>query len=186
MTINAADVLLAHGEADRIALACGEERVTYAELRDAVARAAGDWRRRGLAPGDRVAVKLPDGIPWVTAFLGAIWAGGVAVGVNPRLAATEWETILQDARFRWILAESRDGTLATWHDRVVVLGEWAHSQRAALPVPPLRQDPEAPAFWGHSSGTSGKPKAVVHPQRFALHCQRVLAIPSKRFERGIV
>ena len=36
-------------------------------------------------------------------------------------------------------------------------------------------DEETPAFWGHSSGTSGKPKAVVHPQRFALHCQRVAA-----------
>ncbi len=175
MAINAADVLLAQGEPDRIALACGDARATYAELRDAVARAAGDWRRRGLAPGDRVAVKLPDGIPWVTAFLGAIWAGGVAVGVNPRLAATEWETILQDARFRWILAESRDGTLATWHDRIVELDEWIRAQRAAVPVPPLGQDEAAPAFWGHSSGTSGKPKAVVHPQRFALHCQRVAA-----------
>ena len=39
----------------------------------------------------------------------------------------------------------------------------------------VSQDEEAPAFWGHSSGTSGKPKAVVHPQRFALHCERVAA-----------
>ncbi len=99
----------------------------------------------------------------------------MAVGVNPRLAATEWEAILADARFRWILAESRDGTLATWHDRLVVLDDWTRTQAAAMPVAPLSQDEEAPAFWGHSSGTSGKPKAVVHPQRFALHCERVAA-----------
>ena len=98
MAMNAAEVLLARGRAGAFAIVCGGGRVTYGELQDAVARAAADWRRRGLAPGDRVAVKLPDGIAWVTAFLGAIWAGGVAVGVNPRLAAIEWATILGEAR----------------------------------------------------------------------------------------
>jgi len=173
MAINAAEVLLARGEPDRCALSCGDERVSYAELRAAVARAAGDWRKRGLEPGDRIAVKLPDGIAWVTAFLGAIWAGAVAVGVNPRLGATEWEAILSDARFRWVLAESRDGTLATWHERMVTLDEWSRAQSKAVAVAPRLHDEEAPAFWGHSSGTSGKPKAVVHPQRFARYCERV-------------
>jgi acyl-coenzyme A synthetase/AMP-(fatty) acid ligase len=173
MTINAAAVLLGSGDPQRTALVCGGELVTYGALRDAVARAAGDWRRRGLAPGDRVAVKLPDGADWVGAFLGAIWAGGVAVGVNPRLAATEWTTILGEAGFRWILTESRDGTLATYHDRVVLLDEWRRAMRSATPVDAMPMDDEAPAFWGHSSGTTGRPKAVVHPQRFALHCQRV-------------
>ena len=119
VTINAAAVLLGGDDPQRTAIVCDGGRLTYGELQDAVARAAADWQRRGLAPGDRVAVKLPDGIAWVTAFLGAIWAGGVAVGVNPRLAATEWATILGEGGFRWILAESRDGTLATYHDKVV-------------------------------------------------------------------
>ena len=35
---------------------------------------------RGVEGGQRVAIKLPDGLDWVVAFLGAIWAGGVAVG----------------------------------------------------------------------------------------------------------
>ena len=175
MTMNAAAVLLACGDAQRVAIACGDERITYGELRDAVARAAGDWQRRGLEPGDRVAVKLPDGIPWVTAFLGAIWAGGAAVGVNPRVPSTEWVAILGEGEFRWILAESRDGTLATFHDRVVTVDTWRRAAAGAEPVAPAPMDDEAPAFWGHTSGTSGKPKAVVHPQRFALHCQRVAA-----------
>ena len=36
------------------------------------------WHAGGLRPGDRVAIKLPDGIDWVVCFLGTIWAGGVA------------------------------------------------------------------------------------------------------------
>lgn len=175
MTMNAAETLLASGDANRVAIACGDDRITYGELRYAVACSAADWLRRGLERGDRVAVKLPDGIPWVTAFLGAIWAGGVAVGVNPRLLATEWTTILGEAGFRWILAESRDGTLATYHDHVVTIDHWRRTAAAPDPVSPAPMDDAAPAFWGHSSGTSGKPKAVVHPQRFALHCHRVAA-----------
>ncbi len=175
MTINAAAVLLGGHDPQRTALVCGGEHITYGELRDAVARAAADWLRRGLEPGDRVAVKLPDGVAWVTAFLGAIWAGGVAVGVNPRLATIEWTAILSEAGFRWILAESGDGTLAPYHDLIVTLDPWRRAAAQATPVAPRPMDEEAPAFWGHSSGTSGKPKAVVHPQRFALHCQRVAA-----------
>ena len=34
-------------------------------------------------------------------------------------------------------------------------------------------DPEAPAFWCHSSGTSGQPKAVVHAHRFARQVDQV-------------
>ena len=34
-------------------------------------------------------------------------------------------------------------------------------------------DAEAPAFWCHSSGTSGKPKAVVHAHRFARQIEQV-------------
>jgi acyl-coenzyme A synthetase/AMP-(fatty) acid ligase len=40
-------------------------------------------------------------------------------------------------------------------------------------VPPRLVDPETPALWVHSSGTSGKPKAVVHAHRFAREVERV-------------
>ncbi len=175
MTMNAAEALLAGGDPQHDALACGDERITFDALRDSVARAASTWRRMGLARGDRVAVKLPDGIPWVVAFLGAIWAGGVAVPVNPRLPPDDWRTILGDAGFRFILAEAPGEAPPAYRDRVVVNDAWMPEVAIAAPVAPEAMDDEAPAFWGHSSGTTGKPKAVVHPQRFALHCQRVAA-----------
>ena len=123
MTMNAAAVLLENGDSQRIALVCDSERVTYEGLRDATARAASAWRKRGLACGERVAIKLPDGCPWVSAFLGTIWAGGVAVAVNPRIPPDDWQFILGDAGFRFILAESRDETPPAFRDRVVLLDE---------------------------------------------------------------
>jgi acyl-coenzyme A synthetase/AMP-(fatty) acid ligase len=138
-----------------------------------VARAAGLWRQRGLHTGDRVAVKLPDGIDWVVAFLGAIWAGGVAVAVNPQIPAPEWQFILEQAGFNVILAETDADTPEPWKSRVVLVDEGRRAVAAAQPIAPMRLDPETPAFWCHSSGTSGRPKAVVHAHRFAKDVHRV-------------
>jgi acyl-coenzyme A synthetase/AMP-(fatty) acid ligase/rubrerythrin len=169
--INGAELLLAGHDAARVALVCGGEQITYGQLRDRVARAAAVWREHGLRPGDRVAVKLPDGFDWVVAFLGAIWAGGVAVGVNPRIPAPEWQYILDEAGFNVIVAEDAADTPAPWCDRVIRVDEGRRAVAAAAPIEAVHVDEDTPALWVHSSGTSGKPKAVVHAHR----CMREIA-----------
>jgi acyl-coenzyme A synthetase/AMP-(fatty) acid ligase len=173
MTMNAAALLLEAGRPERIALACGTERVTYGALRDAIARAASAWTQRGVTHGDRVAIKLADGCAWVGAYLGAMWAGAVAVAVNPRIPADDWRYITGEGGFRFILAESPEDTAPDFRPRVIALDEWLAAAAFAPPMLPEPMDEEAPAFWTHSSGTSGKPKAVVHAHRFALHVERV-------------
>ncbi|WBY03224.1 AMP-binding protein [Ramlibacter tataouinensis] len=170
---NAAALLLAGGKPDHVALVCGDQQLTYGELRTRVAQAAAVWQARGLRPRDRVAIKLPDGIDWVVAFLGTIWAGGVAVAVNPQIPAPEWHYILDEAGFNVILAESAQDTPAPWCDRVMRVDEGRRAVAAATPVPPHAVGGEEPVFWVHSSGTSGKPKAVVHAHRFVHEIERV-------------
>ena len=171
--LNAAALLLSQADPARIALACGEQQLSYGDLRDRVARAAAVWRERGLRPGDRVAIKLPDGIDWVVAFLGTIWAGGVAVAVNPQIPAAEWDYILDEAGFNVIVATAAEDTPACWRDRVILVEEGRRAVAAASPIEPHGVDADTPAFWCHSSGTSGKPKAVVHRHGFAREIERV-------------
>lgn len=171
--INAAALLLQGHDAARVALVCGDQQLTHGELRDRVARAAAVWRARGLERGHRVAIKLPDGLDWVVAFLGTLWAGGTAVAVNPKVPAPEWYYILEEAGFTVIVAESADDTPPPWRDKVIPVDEGRRAVAAASPVPPRLVDPETPAFWVHSSGTSGKPKAVVHAHRFAREVERI-------------
>ena len=170
--MNAAAYLLANGQADSSALECGAERLTYGELREAVARAAGAWRVRGLAQGDRVLVFAPDGIAWVVAYLGAIWAGGVAVGLNSRLFERELTAVLSEsgARFIWCNASSRallQRLLANIADppRLVIDAEWAAALAAAPALPAAELADDAAALWVYTSGTTGLPKAVMHAQR---------------------
>lgn len=173
MSMNAAATLLERGNPERIALSCGTEQLSYAALRASTARAATAWRRRGVAVGERVAIKLPDGAPWVSAFLGTIWGGGVAVAVNPRISAEDWQFILGERPFRYILAESREETPLPFRETVVTLDDWLREANEASPMAAEMVAEDAPAFWTHSSGSSGKPKAVVHAHRFASHVEYV-------------
>jgi len=173
-TINAAALLLDGPDARRTALLCvGGESLDYGTLRDRVARTAAVWRARGVGPGQRVAIKVPDGADWVTAFLGTIWCGAIAVGINPRVPATEWQYILDEAGFSVILAESDADTPTPWRERVMPLHEWRDALQRTAPLASRPMDEDAPAFWCHSSGTSGKPKAVVHGHRFARQIEQV-------------
>ena len=170
---NAAVCLLEGHDASRTALVCGSDSMSYGELSDRVARAAGLLMRRGITPGDRVAIKLCDGFDWVTAVLGTMWAGAVAVPVNPRVAAPEWQYILDEAGFSLILTEIDDSTPAPWNRRTLAVADFRSGLLASQPAPAHPVDSEAPAFWCHSSGTSGKPKAVVHAHRFAQSIEQV-------------
>lgn len=175
--MNAADYLLANGRAGATALECGDARLNYGELRDAVARAAGAWRARGLGPGERVLVFAPDGIAWVIAYLGAIWAGGVAVGLNSRLFERELSVVLSEsgARFIWCNESSREllERLAARIDappRLVIDAQWTAALGSQPPVAAAELPEDAMAFWVYTSGTTGLPKAVMHAQRSVLAC----------------
>lgn len=172
---NAAVLLLAAGDERHTALACGAATLSYGELREQVARAAGYWCAHGLRRGDRVAIKLPDGTDWVIAFLGALWAGAVAVPVNPRVPAPEWHYILDEAGFSVILAESGDDTPDPWRQRTLLLDDFRRGVQGTEPVAACAVEAQDPAFWCHSSGTSGKPKAVVHAHVFAQRIEQVSA-----------
>jgi benzoate-CoA ligase len=172
-TMNGAQVLLADHDDARVALVCGNAQMSRGELREAVARAGTKWRARGVRRGDRVAIKLADGFDWVVAYLGAIWAGGVAVGVNPRVPADDWLAILDAAGFLFILAEAGDAMPEPWSRQVVTLDEWRRELADAPPCDAQPMGSEDPMLWVHSSGTSGRPKAVVHPHRIALEIERV-------------
>jgi acyl-coenzyme A synthetase/AMP-(fatty) acid ligase len=170
--MNAAGYLLATGEPSAIALECGAQRVSYQALRDSVARAAGAWRARGLEQGERVLVFAPDGIAWAIAYLGAIWAGGVAVGLNSRLFERDLSVVLSEsgARFIWCNESSRallEPLLAVIENapQPVIDAQWSASLSAVEPVPAADLPDDAPAMWIYTSGTTGLPKAVIHAQR---------------------
>ena len=171
--INAAACLFETGAEHHIAVECGPQRVSYAELRQRVARAAGAWQGMALAPDDRVVVFAPDSIEYVEAYLGVIWAGGAAIAVNPRLGMPELSAILSEsgAAFIWTTAELAPQLLAlarTLPQPITVVAshggdvDWHTACATALPVAPLLRAADDVALWIGTSGTTGTPKGVMH------------------------
>jgi acyl-coenzyme A synthetase/AMP-(fatty) acid ligase len=173
--VNAAAYLLEVGEGEKVAIESDDGSITYKQLRDRVARAAAVWRSLGLDVGDRVLVLAPDSIGWVEAYLGAIWAGGVAVGLNSRLFERELSVIVGecDARFAWCTAATVElfescVEAAGAGPRLVGEAEFDHSLHDQTPIDAAELDADDPAFWIYTSGTTGVPKGAIHAQRCVL------------------
>jgi long-chain acyl-CoA synthetase len=71
--------------------------VSYGELEHEVARAAAGLQRRGVAPGTRVALCLPNTPHYPILFLATLRLGGVVVNVNPLYVERELRHLLQDS-----------------------------------------------------------------------------------------
>jgi len=79
---------------DHDALVTEDRRLTFAELRDEVRRAAAAMIDLGVSAGDRVAIWSPNTWHWVVACLATTYAGGVLVPLNTRYTAGEATDIL--------------------------------------------------------------------------------------------
>ena len=101
--------------------------LSYAQLRDAAHRMASLLSSVGIAPGDRVAIMLPNVPAFPIAFYGALAAGAIVVPMNPLLKSREITYYLSDSGARVLVA---------WH---AAAGEAALAA-AAAEVPVLKVD----------------------------------------------
>jgi acyl-CoA synthetase (AMP-forming)/AMP-acid ligase II len=79
------------------------DTLTYAELASSVARIRTGLTTRGLRPGERVGIMIPNQVEFPLAWLSVIDSGAVAVPVNPRYTQREIEFVLADAGATWLI-----------------------------------------------------------------------------------
>ncbi len=75
--------------AGRVAVRVDNAAMTYRALDEASARVAGLLHERGLKPGDRIGIMMPNVAEVPVVYYGILRAGGVVVPMNPLLKARE-------------------------------------------------------------------------------------------------
>ena len=154
---------------DQAAFHCGDATITWRELEESSTRLARWFLKQGLAPGDRVAACSLNSIALVQVYFALFKAGLIAVTVNTRLKPAEVRHILEHAQPRMVFCEPafvpvlEDAGVAVplFSDLAGLAGE----DTTALPA----IDAERPALIIYTSGTTARPKGVVHSQRSLLH-----------------
>ncbi|HYK98030.1 MAG TPA: benzoate-CoA ligase family protein [Candidatus Acidoferrales bacterium] len=209
------DPNLAAGRGGRPALRYEGDTLTYAELADLVARTGAGLRRLGVDIEQRVALLLPDAPQFVAAFLGAMRIGAVPVTLSTLLSVDDYAYLLDDCRASALVVHasvrSKIDPLRARLPRlrhVVVTGappqggDIAFSDLWNAPaseLPPVETTRDDLAFFQYSSGTTGRPKGVVHLHGSAhapadLHGRlvaeitaddRILSLPKLFFSFGL-
>lgn len=174
---NAAAILLERNlerHPDKTAFLCGERSLCYRELERASRRFAQLLRERGVAPGERVLLLLPDGPAFPVAFLGCLLAGVTAVIAGTALTREQFEHILSDSASRLLVTDPRlPSPLPLEQSRVALL---TCDEEDSFPAPRSpdgepdahRAEEDGIAYMQYSSGSTGVPKGIPHRHRDLL------------------
>lgn len=148
----------------------GAERWTYGALDEKVRRLAAGFAGLGLEPGARILIRAGNDAGFVIAFLAAIAAGFVAQPTSSQLTLEEVRGLAADSgAAAVVLGRDHLGERAGLsHLRVIDPDEMA-ALAATAPLAayaPTRADD--PAYLVYTSGTTSRPKGVLHAQRAIL------------------
>ena len=200
-TFNAAtrfvDRNIHEGRGAKIAIECGDERVTYQQVLDRVNRVGNALREElDVRLEERVMLLLLDTPDFIYSFFGAMKIGAVPIPTSTLWKPADYEYVLSDSRARVIIVSeqllphikaippdrlrhvreivvSRDGPSSDRVDGLRTLASLTADASSDLEAEPTSKDD--PAFWLYSSGSTGFPKGCVHLHHDMVVCTELYA-----------
>ncbi|KAJ9297901.1 hypothetical protein DTO271G3_4122 [Paecilomyces variotii] len=152
--------------------------VSYRQLNSAVATFQAKLAKLGIRPGDAVSIALPNSYEFIVAFLAASWQRGIAAPLNPAYKQEEFEFYIDDLSSALALVPQgsfeKDGPAVRaarkyqaaiaecyWNGKEVVLDVKDAGKLAGKGNQKIETaQPDDIALVLHTSGTTGRPKAV--------------------------
>jgi acyl-coenzyme A synthetase/AMP-(fatty) acid ligase len=145
------------------------EMWTYHDLENAVLRVAAALIERGFEKGSRILIRLDNTSTYPILMFGANAAGLVPVAASSQLTASEAEFLLADceASAVAIAADLPRGEIPA-HVAVLDEADVRAMMRHKVRADYAATDGEDPGYMLYTSGTTARPKGVVHAQRVAI------------------
>lgn len=168
---------LKEGRGEKVAVHYEGENITYGELTGTANRVGNALLELGVELKDRVLICLPDSPQFLASYLGAMKIGAVPVPVSTMAVPQDYLYYLNDSQAKTLIVDQRMATNIRkvrsellYLKHFIVCGEaevgeldydsLVTSASADLTAAPTTKDDMA--FWMYSSGTTGKPKGIVH------------------------
>jgi benzoate-CoA ligase family protein len=192
------------GRGPKVAIECGDERVTYQQVLDRVNRVGNALREElDVRLEERVMLLLVDTPEFIYTFFGAMKIGAVPIPTSTLWKPVDYEYVLNDSRASVVIASEallphiqaiprerlryvRHIVVADHHGRAGPFGP--ASQRAdglralaslmanaSSDLEPEPTSKDDPAFWLYSSGSTGFPKGCVHLHHDMVVCTELYA-----------
>jgi long-chain acyl-CoA synthetase len=168
--MNLASILTesAQRNGDHIALKLDDAELTYAQLDEGSARVAGLLRAKGVEPGDRVGIMLPNVPYFAVVYYGVLRAGGIVVPMNVLLKRREVAFYLRDPEAKLLFAWhgfAQDAELGAQDAGIECLlvrpGEFEQLLGEAEPLREVTdRAKDDTAVILYTSGTTGTPKGA--------------------------
>lgn len=165
------------------------ESLSYADLAKQVGHVKSNLISRGLLPGDRVGILSANRPEWAITDLAILGAGAVTVPIYVSTPPEQMLYILNDARIRFLIVESRElmsrvGTvlsraptlercfviehMSSDHPRILPFGDLMTTDGVSESDADLTASPEDLATIVYTSGTTGDPNGVMLSHRNVL------------------
>jgi len=184
---------VAEGRGDKLALICGDRRVTYRQVQEMTNRVGNALLQLGVEMEQRVLLLCLDCPEWVATFWGAMKIGAVPVPVNTMMRGADYAYFLNDSRAAvlvvsdalWPEVAKARGEMRSLRHVVVVgqptgdlipFGEW--TAKASPHLEPAQTSKDDVAFWLYSSGSTGFPKGAVHLHHDIVYTTDLYARPT--------
>jgi acyl-CoA synthetase (AMP-forming)/AMP-acid ligase II len=152
--------------------------LTHLEFAKRIRRLANALAARGIGPGERIAVLSQNCPEYLEAFGAADTAGYILCGINYRLALPEQAQIIADCEPAVLLYEPQYAErVSQLRNEKTLCVSWGKEYDALLAgssekEPAYKPKPSDTCYLVYTSGTTGKPKGVMHSQHGMLEMTR--------------
>ncbi|MFL6284933.1 MAG: amino acid adenylation domain-containing protein [Pyrinomonadaceae bacterium] len=155
---------------EAVAVVCGGEHVTYAELDARANRLANYLRRLGVATEGLVGVYLESSAEMLVALLGILKAGGAYLPLDTQYPQPRLALMLEDARPSAVITQGglKRGLPRTAAHVVCIDADWPDVARESDVAPLVEVGADNLCYVTYTSGSTGTPKGVQVTHRGVL------------------
>ena len=147
-----------------IALHCGEEQLSYAELNARADQLAAVLREKGINRGDIIGVIAENSLETIVGFLGIVKAGGVYLPIDPKYPRDMIAYLLEDSKAALVLVQIHISDKIDLEIQALILEDLAIKPAGESGIENI-STPDDLAYIIYTSGTTGRPKGVMIENR---------------------